>query len=295
MVNLLCATGLPGSEDLDIGQCLATLDQWAQVVAVETERFRPNFRPNPSCPTDARYRCYMLIKVVRDGFGLRHHLLPDKGTGFTGIIDQPADGSSGFEDSRPLFIHGLLGPDRIGSCTSLPVVYAAVGRRLGYPIKLGLAVGHVFIRWDSPGELFNMDGSGPDYITTPSDDGFIDKPRPWTQHEKTCGYYMRSITPVEELAVFLSVRAACLMHTGQLGEAAAMMAKAAQLAPGDPMYPRQLWKMQQRLARLPKRPAPARSAGLDVSMEHVGPWLHKPRATPFVFSSTPIMVQDRQS
>ena len=37
-MNLLCAAGLPGSESLDIDQCLATLDGWAARVKAETER-----------------------------------------------------------------------------------------------------------------------------------------------------------------------------------------------------------------------------------------------------------------
>ncbi len=126
-VNLLMAAGLPGAEELDVARCLATIEEWTGVVAAETERHQMNFQPNPSCPTVAHYRGYMLIKTLRDAFGLKHHLLPDKGTGFVGDIDRPSDGNSGFEDARPVFIHGLLGPERVGSCSSLPVLYAAVG------------------------------------------------------------------------------------------------------------------------------------------------------------------------
>ena len=35
-MNLLCATGLPGAENLNIDHCLATLDQWAARVKHET-------------------------------------------------------------------------------------------------------------------------------------------------------------------------------------------------------------------------------------------------------------------
>jgi hypothetical protein len=38
LVNLRCAEGLPGSEDLSTQKCLATLDQWTQRVRFETER-----------------------------------------------------------------------------------------------------------------------------------------------------------------------------------------------------------------------------------------------------------------
>jgi hypothetical protein len=46
-VNLLCAEGLPGTETLDVTQCLATLDQWANRVKTETERHRHRFRERP--------------------------------------------------------------------------------------------------------------------------------------------------------------------------------------------------------------------------------------------------------
>lgn len=78
-MNLLMACGLHGAEDLDIPSLLGRVDEWAAKVAAETERKRSTFRPNPSCPTDARYRGYMLIKTLRDEFGLKHYLLPEKG------------------------------------------------------------------------------------------------------------------------------------------------------------------------------------------------------------------------
>lgn len=37
-MNLLCATGLPGAEQLDIAKCLAKLDEWAVRVKAETDR-----------------------------------------------------------------------------------------------------------------------------------------------------------------------------------------------------------------------------------------------------------------
>jgi hypothetical protein len=62
-------------------------------------------------------------------------------------------------DSRNLFIHGLLGGHG-GSCVTMPVLYAAIGRRLRYPIKLVGAKQHTFCRWDDgAGERFNIEGN----------------------------------------------------------------------------------------------------------------------------------------
>jgi hypothetical protein len=246
-MNFLTASGLWGAENLDIRQCLATLDEWAQVVADETESWRPNFRPNPSCPTDAQYRGYMLIKVLRDKFDLKHICLPNKGTGFVGVSEKPADGQKWFEDSKPLLMHGLLGPERIGACASLAMLYAAVGRRLGYPIKLVLAASHVFNRWDGGGERFNLDGSGPDYINTHPDQYYIDTPRPWTECEKNSGYYLRSLTPSEELAICCYFRGACFNFHSYIRKAWFLITKACELAPLDPNFPGFLRTIEERL------------------------------------------------
>lgn len=37
-VNLECSLGLPGSENIDLPVYLAKLDQWAEVIALGTER-----------------------------------------------------------------------------------------------------------------------------------------------------------------------------------------------------------------------------------------------------------------
>ncbi|HHA19631.1 MAG TPA: hypothetical protein ENK70_08000, partial [Methylophaga sp.] len=48
MVNLLCAEGLNGSENLDISQCMETLDQWADHVREDTESRMPTFYGDPA-------------------------------------------------------------------------------------------------------------------------------------------------------------------------------------------------------------------------------------------------------
>lgn len=45
---------------------------------------------------------------------------------------------------------------RTGTCASLPVLYAAVGRRLECPLKLVTARNHFFVRWDGAGERLNI-------------------------------------------------------------------------------------------------------------------------------------------
>ena len=54
-------------------------------------------------------------------------------------------GDGFFADARDVFLHGLTGPERRGTCSSLPVLHVAVGRRLGYPLKLVTTKGHQFV------------------------------------------------------------------------------------------------------------------------------------------------------
>jgi hypothetical protein len=183
----------------------------------------------------------MLIKALRDGFGLKHYLLPRKGTGLRGTLNGNRGGiRARFDDSKLLFIHGLLSKHRIGSCSSLPVLFTAVGRRLGYPIRLVLAVQHIFIRWEDDGESFNMEGSGPDFINSHPSEFYIDQPRKWTHEEKTCGALLRAISPLEELAAFLYMRYSYLRAHNRWVEARDAMRHASRLHPGHPHYAQDL-------------------------------------------------------
>lgn len=42
-MNLLCAKGLPGSENLDVDQCLSKLDEWAGHVLEQEQKYLPVF------------------------------------------------------------------------------------------------------------------------------------------------------------------------------------------------------------------------------------------------------------
>jgi hypothetical protein len=46
--NLNLAIGLPGSETLDVEQCLARLDTWSRLVASKTDRWLPMFHRSPA-------------------------------------------------------------------------------------------------------------------------------------------------------------------------------------------------------------------------------------------------------
>lgn len=70
------------------------------------------------------------------------------------------EGEYDASDSRNLFIHGIL-TGFGGTCASMPVSYCAIGRRLGYPLRLCEANEH-FCRWDggAEGESFCFAATG---------------------------------------------------------------------------------------------------------------------------------------
>lgn len=129
--NLLCAKGLPHAEDLDVDEYVGRLDSWAARVGYRTEQHLAVFQRDPSQFDDSEplWRMHALCHVLEDDFGI--HYRPER-----------IGGDPDWTDSRDLFINGLLGELRTGTCPSLPVLIVAVGRRLGYPLKLVHSPGH---------------------------------------------------------------------------------------------------------------------------------------------------------
>ena len=234
-INLMCAGGLPGAEKLDIDKLFDWLDNAARQVDLETRRHWYRFLASPSTYNNSAgyFCCYFLLQVLQEDFGVKYN--PERAVDPT-WQDQKLEPN--FNDSRDLFIHGIIDGDG-GTCGSIPVVYVAVGRRLGYPLKLVEARGHLFIRWDDPSgehrgvpERFNVDGAGPGIASHP-DDYYHTWPVAWTVAEKQANCYLRSLTPKEELAAFMATRAACLEDIGRFDEAAQAYRWACGLVPHD--------------------------------------------------------------
>lgn len=216
-VNLLCATGLPGAEGLTpeaIETMLSRIDGWAERVRLETERHR-HWLIDPRHAdkakhyghSEARFRAEFLVDVLQNDIGIQYH------DGFV-----PADEDvPPFKTSKETFLHGLLDhedPKQTfgGNCVSLPVIYAAVGRRLGYPIKLVTSKEHVFCRWmgeDHPNkawrDTFNFDGAGKGYSIDP-DEFYMTWPRESNEAEVEIFDWFKPLTPNQEMALFLLAR-----------------------------------------------------------------------------------------
>lgn len=238
-LNMVCASGLPGAETLEIGPMLDWLDSAARQVDFETRRHWYRFRDSPATYLNSPgyFCCYFLLQVLQEDFGVRYNPARVRDAKF----QDPRYIDPDFRDSRDLFIHGIIdGPG--GTCASMPVLYVAVGRRLGYPLKLAETRAHLFFRWEDPEgsqfgfpERFNVEGAGEGIAMYP-DEHYRVWPEPWSVADECGGWYLKSLSPAEELASFLVTRGECLADNGRIAEAIDAYRWACRLAPNDARY-----------------------------------------------------------
>jgi hypothetical protein len=223
LMNLLCAKGLPGAENLDIPAVVAKLDEWAAKVKFETQRHLYRVTDPRHAEhynrSEARLRAEFIVQCLQEDCGVRYN--PDR------IYDPD------FRDSRDMFLHGMLPGANGGTCASMPVMYVAIGRRLGYPMKLVAAKEHLFCRWDDGKDRFNIEGATNGGIDYPPDDYYRTWPKPLTDADMATGVFLTSMSPEGELADFLHHRGMCLHQNGRLTEARAAFAEAHRLQPRD--------------------------------------------------------------
>lgn len=234
-VNLACATGLAGSEGLDIPACLRLLDEMAAAVRTRIEASRRIFRLKPAefHHSENVFRVLTMQHALRVGFCVRYnpafeHLRPEQG-----------DLGDWAGDSCDIFIHGILGPRRLGTCSSLPTFAIAVGRRVGYPLKLVRVPNHTFFRWDDGdgGERFNVEHT-PAGSTIRPDDYYLTWPIPWDDGMRAlnaeCRVWLHSLTPRQEVSKFLCSRAIQLRDEGRHREALEAIDAAGRFEPTNP-------------------------------------------------------------
>lgn len=229
--NLLCALDLPGAESIDIEAFQKQLDEWASHVAIRTEYNMYKFRENPGSFnfSEAYFRALMLVCIVQDEYKIHYDPTQIKAlSDFT-----PED----IRHSENMFIHGPLGKKRMGTCSNLPVLYIAIGRRLGYPMYLVTTTGHLFTRWESAdGKVrFNIEGTGHG-MGTHTDEDYKKWPVKITAEDAKQAGFLKSMNPIEELACFLMLRADVLMAEKRYAEAQACLSYSHYLLPELPIY-----------------------------------------------------------
>jgi hypothetical protein len=231
-LNLACAVELPGSEGLIIKQLCKVVDEWAEHIREETERSYLQFvsYPEEYRNSEPYWRMLILTTELQKHFGIRYNpkLIKDHS----------------WADSRDLFIHGLLGPQRMGTCPSIPALIVAIGRRLGYPLWLCRAPGHLFTCWADrqTGLQMNVECHGNGMLVSP-DDYYHHWPREWPKEllakERELGprrLFLRPLEPWEALAGFLVLRGHVWESHNRWPEAMAVYNAARQLDPHNEVY-----------------------------------------------------------
>ena len=254
-VNLACAVGLSGAEQIDVASCLAMLHHWAEHVHAETERLAGQFESDPAAFENswAYFRILVLATVLQQDCRVQYD--PE-------LIER----DDFFANAEHLFIHGVL-QGKGGTCSSLPPVYVAVGRRLGYALRLVQTSSHLFARWDDPAtaERFNVECTSHGLNCHP-DDYYRTWPQPTTPEEVQRSGWLLSLTPREELATFLANRGHCWQDNRRHREAVEAYAWAASLAPRQGGY---LACLRGAVARWRERLRQAASAHFPLAIFHL--------------------------
>ncbi len=101
-MNLLCAAGLPGAENLDVEKALSRLDDYALKVRYWTDKSMSDFRLNPDkfANSQAKFRVLLLISVLQKEFGV---------LGLPAILFLDTRG----EEIREVRVSGYLDPEEL--------------------------------------------------------------------------------------------------------------------------------------------------------------------------------------
>lgn len=245
-MNLLCAKGLPGSEDLDIEQCLQRLDHWAEYVRQKEAQDYPGiFLRNRAYYKNSlafSKGIYLALIIKQDlGCDYNQHLV-DSGA----LADMKS--TRFFHDSSDIFINGLLQKGK-GTCSSLPVLMVALGRRCDYPLYVVDCRAHAFVRWEDGKEKHNFEITSVGGVNSHSDEYYKKWPYPMTEDYIKKESKLKNLTNKELLGTFAKQRAICLVEHKLYEEAAVCCAFAGSVFPNSESLAEDIEKLKKRINR----------------------------------------------
>ncbi len=233
-VNLACARGLPACNESEFPQYMSLIDEMAEAVRKMTEKRWRIFKAKSQEFNNSEnvYRLYTLENVLRSLFFIKYDPMVSHITD-RGNSNRPWHA----KDSTETFINGLLSKKRTGTCSTLPVLSIAVGRRLGYPLYWILVPNHTLYRWDDGKEIFNLQPSEVGGEVK-SDEYFHTWPMKWEPEHfeitKRTNVWLHSMTPRQEISKMLCNRAIMLHRIGQYKDAMRSVEAASRYNPKNP-------------------------------------------------------------
>jgi hypothetical protein len=230
-VNLACARGLPNCNESAFPEYLTLLDTIAEAVKKQTEKSWRLFKvkPHEFNHSENVFRIYTMEYVFRALFGIKYDPKVREAT----ATGKPWTTT----DSTEICINGILSDKRTGTCSSLPTFAIAVGRRLGYPLKLILVPNHTLYRWDDGKEVFNLQPNVAGGEVKP-DAFFYTWPRLWDDTDRRINartkVWLHPLSPRQEVSKFLCNRALILRDTKRYPEALEAIRAAERFDPINP-------------------------------------------------------------
>jgi hypothetical protein len=212
--NLIAALGLPGNDEPDVHHCLNYLHHAAECVARKTAEWRPVFERDAEQfdDSEAVFRTMIMCQTLSQDLGVKYNL-----------PTLELDDENYLSDPRNLFIHGIIEGDG-GTCASMPVLFIAVGRRLGYPLKFVHTLRHGFARWEGATETFNIECTSPGFLSH-SNEHYLNWPDKIPVDLAMRMRWLLSQTPKQEVQWFGRQRTSVFLHHGMLKEAVEEMEK----------------------------------------------------------------------
>ncbi len=213
-VNLLCAKGLPNTKQLNVGDTLKTIDYWAKIVQKQINRYKHTYYRNPARYENSmsKFLAINLVLSIQQDLRCAYNKELMKSGAMTDIRS-----TRFFANPQDIFLHGFT-ENRKGSCSSLPVLVVAIGRKCNMPLFLVTCKGHLFCRWDDGKERFNIEASGIGVDIKP-DSYYRNWPHRLTKQEVKTEGYLKSLTPSEELSIFSQIRGTCFLENREYSKA----------------------------------------------------------------------------
>mgnify|MGYP000091368884 CR=1 FL=1 len=185
-LNLLVARELSECKDIDIADCTRQLDRWADEVRALLAQDPQGFeKDREKWKTRRRLELAVMGSVLKDDHSVRY-------------VDKIDHANPEHKFSTGIFRNGT------GTCASLPVIWTALGRRLGHPITLALAPEHLYCICDDGTEKINIEATGSSHLGI-RDEAAITKECPAELVKN--GTFMRPLSNREIVGVFLDFRA----------------------------------------------------------------------------------------
>ncbi|MCC6677436.1 MAG: hypothetical protein IT436_09850 [Phycisphaerales bacterium] len=210
VMNMVVAKGVPDLAGIDFAKYAKVVDGWAERIGAALVAREPG-----EAATSPAYQADP--DIWRTG-GMAMALAGSSiGIGYSRDVK--------LTNHADLFVPGLIDTKR-GTCSNMPVLYMAVARRLGWPLKAVVAADHMWCRWDDGKKRFNLEATsstsegGMGSFATPPDESYRKDFKVSPKAEEV-GSDLATLTARQTLGVYLQQRAGYYRESGKWADAEA--------------------------------------------------------------------------